>query len=203
MTQPYYIHHLRWKIARGDQTKRESVSLSPNALVFDGGGYRGEWTESIYNKFASQIFVFEPIAEYADVIRNKFQGNDDIQIFQFGLGKQNEKINISIGEDGSSVFKNSGASTAIDIKDIKEVLDQADIEAVDLLKLNIEGGEYAVLDRLIETGYISKINQLHVQFHHFVDDAKNKRRSIRNALKQTHECEWNYPFVWESWKIKQ
>lgn len=73
---------------------------------------------------------------------------------------------------------------------------------IDLVKIDIEGGEYDVLPQLIETGLISRIRFLQIQFHRFVDGAVQKRENLREHLRKTHTESWCYPFIWESWEAK-
>ena len=74
------------------------------------------------------------------------------------------------------------------------------IKTIDLLKLNIEGSEYDLIERLIETDYIKKVEQLKIQFHDNVNDAKSRRVDIRNKLSKTHSEIWSYYFIWEYWE---
>ena len=53
---------------------------------------------------------------------------------------------------------------------IKDVADHIN-EPIDLLNINIEGSEFAVLERLIETGKLDLIKEIQVQFHDFAPDA--------------------------------
>jgi len=51
-----------------------------------------------------------------------------------------------------------------------EVLSQCESRECDVLKLDIEGAEYAVLDALCRTGEIRRARQLLVEFHHHCTD---------------------------------
>lgn len=44
----------------------------------------------------------------------------------------------------------------------------AGVSTVDLLKLDIEGAEYAVLDQALDTGALEGVSQLMVEVHHFL-----------------------------------
>jgi hypothetical protein len=82
------------------------------------------------------------------------------------------------------------------------VMAEHGIERIDLLKVNIEGGEYELLEHLIATGDIRKVRKLQVQFHDFVPDAIPRRARILQGLAQTHAQHWNFHFVWEEWGLK-
>ena len=69
-------------------------------------------------------------------------------------------------------------------------------------EVSIEGGEYELLDHLIETGYVSSIENIQVQFHDFIPQAEDKMKKIQAHLRQTHVLTYQYPFVWENWRRK-
>jgi len=98
--------------------------------------------------------------------------------------------------------KEGGANTKIFVKAFSTFVREEDLEVIDLVKMNIEGSEYELLDEIIDSGCIGKIKHLQIQFHNFVEDAPRKRKEIRNKLKMTHVNKFNYPFIWERWDIK-
>lgn len=67
------------------------------------------------------------------------------------------------------------------------------------LRHTIEGAEFDLLDHLIATHWMQRIDHLQVQFHRFAKDAESRREKIRQALGQTHRLAYDYPFVWENW----
>ena len=48
---------------------------------------------------------------------------------------------------------------------------------IDLLKINIEGGEYEVLENLIENDLIKNIDNIQIQFHDFVFSRRKEKRT--------------------------
>jgi Methyltransferase FkbM domain len=87
----------------------------------------------------------------------------------------------------------------VEIRDVAPVFAELDAERIDLLKMNIEGAEFDVLERLAETGWIDRIDELLIQFHDWAPAAPRRRRMIRRVLARTHTEVWNYPWVWERW----
>jgi hypothetical protein len=69
------------------------------------------------------------------------------------------------------------------------------------LKLNIEGAEYDVLDRLATAGVLPRIRSLVIQFHRVVPESDRRRDMIQAKLAQTHHLVFDYPFVWERWEL--
>ena len=68
------------------------------------------------------------------------------------------------------------------------------------MKVNIEGGEYELLEHLLDRALIGRIEHLQVQFHDFVPDAERRMKALQARLPLTHALEWQYEFVWESWR---
>jgi hypothetical protein len=40
-------------------------------MVFDVGGYEGQWSSDIFSKYVCHIHIFEPVPEYADQIASR------------------------------------------------------------------------------------------------------------------------------------
>jgi hypothetical protein len=56
---------------------------------------------------------------------------------------------------------------------------------------------------MLETGDINKFKNIQVQFHLGVENDIIRRNNIREGLiKNRFEINFDYPFVWESWKKK-
>jgi len=193
----------QWIRDRGDETLRLTYDdLTPESLVFDIGGYRGQWASDIFAKYRCSIYVFEAIPDYAKSIEQRFRKNSFIRIFPFGLGRQTERRSVSVAGDRSSVFKRGKQTVDINIVDIAVFLRENNIRAVTLMKINIEGGEYDLLDRLIEIDFIRNIDNIQIQFHDFVDGARRRMEGIQQVLTKTHVPTYQYDFIFENWKRK-
>lgn len=191
-----------WAAINGDKTLRLNYDLNENSMVFDLGGYEGQWASDIFSKYRCVVFIFEPYKDYANNIRNRFVKNTSIKIFDFGLGKEDRITTLYSNNDGSSVFKKTGLSFEIRIAKASSFLKMEKITKIDLMKVNIEGGEYDLLEELIDSGMIGLIKNLQVQFHDFVPDAYTRMKKIQGSMEKTHRLTYNYEFVWENWELK-
>ena len=86
---------------------------------------------------------------------------------------------------------------------MQDWINKREINKIALIKINIEGGEYKLLDRLIETNLIEKIENIQVQFHDIEPDSSLKMEKIQEKLRKTHEPTYQYKFVWENWRKKE
>ena len=194
-----FIIRRRFKIDDVRFGLRINYKLDSNSVVFDVGGFLGEWSEKIFKKYGCNIYIFEPVPEFFNKIKEKFKNESRVHIFNFGLSDTNSMETISTMDDSSSIFTGRG-DIEIKLRDIKEVIEELHIEQIDLLKLNIEGGEFKVLPRLIESVLINICMNIQVQFHHFYFNAEKLREEIRKGLSKTHELTYDYKFTFENWR---
>jgi FkbM family methyltransferase len=195
--------HRRFVRDGADERVRCSSGLTARSVVIDGGGYRGDWAAALIAGCDPYVTIYEPVPEFHQQIAARFADNPKITIRPVGMAGGNESRSLTLARDASGAFAPSAAETAtVEVQMIDVAREFNRFERIDLLKLNIEGGEYEVLARLLDTGCIGKINLLRVQFHRFVPEAAGRYGKIRRQLKRTHRLVWRYPFVWEEWQRK-
>ncbi len=191
-----------WHTIKGDETLRVEYDLDANSIVFDIGGYEGKWSEEIFYRYASNIYIFEPIIKFYQIINSKFHKNKKVHVENFGLGGSTRSTRFSLDGNSSSEFTHKDSTEEVQIKSITEFIEQNNIKHIDLMKINVEGGEYEILEALIDTGWVRNISNIQIQFHDFVENAHEKMRAIQNKLKLTHQLTFHHEFVWENWKLK-
>lgn len=192
----------RWKKDGGDDQLRFNYELSENAYVLDLGGYRGQWASDLYSMYRCKIVVFEPVNAFANYIEKRFKRNLDIKIVRCGLGGKTRDERIAIAADGSSIFRKSDSFETIRIVDVVDWLNDENIAFIDLIKINIEGGEYELLERLISSRKINMIRNIQVQFHDLSSDSETQMEKIREQLSRTHKSVYHYKFMWDSWSLR-
>lgn len=202
LKNPFHVAHRQWVRDRGDATLRLDYDLKPGSTVLDVGGYHGDFADAMQRKHRCAVYLFEPVGDFFRICERRFSACPQVQCFEYGLSDTDEEMFIARDDDASSTARrhDTHLREKIQLRDVAAALHDIGIAHVDLLKINIEGGEYDVLPRLIETGWIENIRFLQIQFHDFVPDATDKRKAIRAQLARTHAQQWNYPFVWESWQ---
>ena len=192
----------KWFKDEGDKTLRVDYPLNENSIVFDIGGYEGKFADEIFKKYQCTVYVFEPIDKFYKSICTRFEGNSKIKIFNFGLSDKDEEMMISISDDASSVHIDTKNKEVILLKSINEFILKNKINYINLMKINIEGGEFKVLPALISSSLVKNIDNLQIQFHNFIPNSLKMRDNIREELIKTHELTYDYYFIWENWKIK-
>ncbi|MHB8710421.1 MAG: FkbM family methyltransferase [Minisyncoccota bacterium] len=194
---------LPWHAINGDNTLRINYDLDQDSVVFDVGGYMGQWFHEISAIYGSTIHVFEPVQKFANIIQYKYKNNGKIIINNYGLSDQNTKLKMSFDGNSSSQFKDGAENNEVEVVRAIDYIHKHNIKKIDLIKINIEGGEYDLLEHLINEDFIKNIDNIQVQFHDFVPNAEVRMRSIQKELRKTHELTYQYEFVWENWKLKK
>lgn len=166
-------------VEKGLEKLRYEYDLSENDLVIDVGSYNGEFKSKIIEKYGCKVIEY-------DLLNNK------------GLWTSEGYIETGGAFYYTSIFE--PANSRHYALDIAKEFDGLNIA---LCKINIEGGEYDLLDYIIEKDLLKNIKYLQVQFHTVeLMNTEERYEYIKNKLSKTHELQWYYKNVWESWKRK-
>jgi FkbM family methyltransferase len=192
-----------WFRDNGDKTHRLNYELDESSIVFDLGGYEGQWASDIFSMYQCRIYIFEPLPAYAANISTRFRANHRISVHSYGLAAEDQQSALAVNGDASSVHKTGQEVVAIRLISTSRFIAENKIDTIDLMKINIEGAEYDLLTYLIKSGLVNRIKNIQVQFHDFVPDAEIRMLEIQKQLSVTHELTYQYSFVWENWALKK
>ncbi len=147
--------------------------LDKNSLVLDCGGYIGEFTDKIFEKYNCFIHIFEADEKlYAD-LEKKYEQNPNIYPANVLISEFHKSYNFYYrrnGQTSGSIFL-SHPSVGIDSKimfgiSLSHICEMyARNKPIDLLKLDIEGAEIGVIMNSFECFKLCK--QITVEFHEF------------------------------------
>ena len=101
----------------------------------------------------------------------------------------------------AKLYDKDEKTATIEIVKASDFFREKNTRQIDLMKINIEGGEYDLLDHLIESGFVKNIKNIQVQFHDFVPRAMERMKKIQRELQKTHHLTYQYLFVFENWKL--
>jgi FkbM family methyltransferase len=200
---PFLLEAARWFRDKGDETLRLNYPLNGESVIFDLGGYHGDFAAAIHERYGCKVYIFEPVPEFYQRCVVRFQGNQKIVCLNYGLSSTDGWLEIGLADNASSFDSPhaKGAVQRVQVRSIVECIRECRINRIDLMKINIEGGEFDVIPAIIASGDIKKVQTLQVQFHNFVACASERRAAICAQLAETHTEMWNYEFIWESWKL--
>lgn len=197
----------KWYKARDEQLLRVKYPLNSNSLVLDIGAYKGVWAKEINKLYGCQVICFEPVSGIFKQLQENIGENKDIVAYNIAISDKNGAEEIYLNKDASSLYEKGSSSETVETKTLKTAMLDYHISCADLVKMNIEGSEYSVLENMIATkaegmeafGYFKHIQ---IQFHRNVPDYEARRQFIQNELAKTHKKDYDYEFIWESWSRK-
>lgn len=177
----------------------DDLPLSDADTVLDIGGYDGDWTAEILARYGSRSVVVEAIPTAAQTLSRRFAHNKRVRIVGSALMAKPGRVRMSVAENGSSVRTQAGApSVEVDALPVSDLLAMVDGD-IGVVKMNIEGAEFDVLDEWSRLDALGRVRTWLIQFHDAVPDAAGRVARLAEALGRTHHPRFRHPFVWERW----
>jgi len=180
------------------------ASINSDSVVVDVGAFTGSWAQHMVDRYDPVIYAFEPNPRSFELLQQKAVNNPKLQPQPYGLGAEDSSVDFTLNGLGSSMCDDRSSNIGmprikVDIAAIDRVWSDLNLGHIDLMKINIEGAEFPLLDKMIKTDLLKKVDCFMIQFHEWHPGAYAKRRRIREELSKTHRLEWEYYFVWEKW----
>lgn len=160
----------QWEQDNRTRNLRLIYDLTPEDVVWDVGGYEGQWASDLFAKYQPTIHIFEPVASFAAHIAERFAKNPKIHVHRYGISDRDSTETISLVGDRASTFVQDQDSEEAYFRSASVVA--TELGTPTLIKLNIEGGEYPLLEDLIKSGKLKDIIHIQVQFHDFGPSCK-------------------------------
>jgi FkbM family methyltransferase len=157
-------------------------------FIVDGGSNIGMsvlFFKALYPD--AHVLSFEPAARAHGVLVRNIEANSlsGVDVHRAALGGQAGDVPFFEDPDDPATFRMStrperipGTATSVSQRRLSEFLTRK----VDLLKLDVEGAEDAVLSELIESQAIALVDQLIVEYHHHLDPLDPFRDSVDRFL---------------------
>ena len=150
-----------------------SMNLNKNSVFIDGGAHKGEELQ-VLSEIGCEVHSFEVNPVHCENLKKLYSENKNITINHAALWIKNDYIDVYYKKSSKLASmstekvkhnidtKQKISVRAIDIADY--ILYYLDKE-IDVMKLDIEGGEYKVIKHLIETGAIDKVKKIYFEDH--------------------------------------
>ena len=99
----FTIQVKKWFADGGDKNLRlKYPELTSGSIVFDLGGYLGDFTAAIIERYDCKAFLFEPHPEYFSKCVERFSSYENVMVLNYGLADRNGEFLLSNQSDGSS-----------------------------------------------------------------------------------------------------
>lgn len=186
-----------WYRDKGDETFNVDYPLTEDSVIVEVGCYEGLWSSRMAARYNCFIHNFEPVSSSFITASNLFRGNRKVSMFNYGLSDKKEKVRFAVIDDKSRPG-DAEKTEEVFLRDVADVITYP----VDLININIEGGEYTLLPRMLSTPVAELCRNIQVQFHDDYPGCVELREDIRARLSETHVETYCYDFVWESWRLR-
>jgi FkbM family methyltransferase len=151
-------------------------------VFIDGGAHSGETIKDLLDKrndmLGSTIYFFEPNRSYANILYKIKESNKNynIEVIMKALWIKNEILdfytmtNVHFGDLGNTLLKENRLELDREHPNKVECISLSDFiiglkDKYIVLKLDIEGAEFKVVPDLIETGAITFVKELYIEWH--------------------------------------
>jgi FkbM family methyltransferase len=176
--------------------------LNSDSVVVVLGGYIGSSINEWHSRYHCRITAYEPVPIFYSKLKELFASQSRIEIFNLAAGRQNTATQIKVDQESTGIFSNGCESITVTMVDIVEHLTRIGLATIDMLEINIEGGEYEVLKRLLEFPHNLQIKCLQIQFHNLSPEHAFEREYFRKLLRNNYQEKFNYDWVWECWELR-
>lgn len=183
-----------------EELRYSGYDLTPDSLVIDCGFYKGEFTLEMARRYDCWIEAYEPIGEfYVEGLRNVLH-KKKIKLMNLAVGTSflsNRIFHIKGGMTGE--FNVEGNSQNVFVYPAWIAIGERD---VDVLKLNVEGGEFEILESLtkLHPDRLALCKNIQVQFHQVVPNFQSRYESIHAKLLETHHLTYDFPWCWQNFR---
>lgn len=186
---------------------RSDYEVKSGDMIFDIGANIGLFSLQLaFRNRNIKIYAFEPHRENYDLLKRNIEINslDNIYPLNFGLGSKKGicKLYNSRNTGGHSMVEDREfhernglleVYDEVDVEDISSFIEDRHIEWIDLLKIDIEGGEYDLLYSMSKE-VISRIGCIIMEYH-YIDEARNGKSMMEFLVDKGYKVINNYPHL--------
>lgn len=166
--------------------------LNSGSIVYSVGiGEDTSFDEAIIAHHGCQVHGFDPTPKAMAWLESRSDLPAAFAFHRYGLGAQTEMATfylpkISDHVSGSFVAQSNvdqGRAITVQLKSLPDIARELGHDRIDVFKMDIEGGEYAVLDSILSSPVW--IGQLLLEFHErFFDDGRARTEAVIEKLRR-------------------
>lgn len=157
--------------------------------VIDVGGHIGVTAVAISKKVGKrgQVYCFEPVPEFFDILRKNLSANrlESVKAFQLAVSDRIGRTDFyKKGASSAIVFEEGAKKFKVNTTTIDKFLSEEKVEKIDLINMDCEGSELLVLRGAEETLQRNKV-KIFCEIHHdFLRDLGQSIQDIVEYLQQ-------------------
>ena len=182
------------------------MKLGKESVFIDGGAHKGEELKYL-SKIGCEVHSFEVNPVHCRNLKEEYSKYKNIIINHAALWIEDDYIDVyhkktnelaSMSTETCKVDIDKEKSIRVKAIDIATYILSLD-KKIDVMKLDIEGGEYKVINHLIETEVIDKIEKIYFEDHNRRMRRNKDGEEWRRERKQVKKLMKAYKNKFESW----
>jgi len=173
-----------------------TANIKEGDVVIDCGANIGQETIPLA-KTGAEVYSFEPNPYAFEELKKATKDFPKVHCINKGVLDKNDKMKLYLHEnsDDDELTWSTGSSFVAEKKNVKkdkfveiEIIDLIEFirnlnTNIKLLKIDVEGVEYEILDKLIDSGLLNKVEQVLVETHaEKIPELKEKDTAIRKKI---------------------
>lgn len=157
-------------------------SVKENDIVMDIGANVGAFSYSILHKNPKHIYCIEPSTNLVSTIKNNLKGHSATII---NCAVSNDNSNTKELDDDVSIYSHEGTYKT---RTFKNILQGYNIDHIDFLKIDCEGGEYDVFVEENRDFLLNKVKYIVGEWHfNGIDNFLEKFTNFRELYLKNHK----------------
>ncbi|NQD71002.1 FkbM family methyltransferase [Sphingobacterium shayense] len=159
--------------------------ICENSIIYSFGvGEDISFDQSIIKRHQCQVYAFDPTPKSINWI-SKQQLPETFHFFPYGIGNKTELVKFHLPKNkdhvSGSIFKHHlvdiGEYISVPLKSFADIIVETGHQEIDVLKMDIEGSEYVVMEDILKSNI--PIKQILLETHErFFIDGKTKGRML-------------------------
>jgi len=155
-------------------------------IIIDVGACVGEFTDFCLTEYpVEMIYLFEPLSANYNFLANKYRTNKKVKIYKTAMSDFDGKANFYKkrypqktgeilfdfpGNAGSSLRRDKGSTSkkhfeVVQVIKLSTFLTMEKIKSIDILKIDVEGSEYAIMNDMIDNLLYQIIDKIYYEDH--------------------------------------
>lgn len=169
--------------------------LNDGMIVYSFGiGEDLSFSKDLLSAYSVNIYAFDPTPKAINYVQ-KNMSDKRFQFYPYGLAEYDGKTEFFLPENdeyvsGSSISRKELKSKGIEVemRRLLSLMKMLQHEAIDLLKIDIEGSEFAVISNILEENI--SIRQICVEVHQrfFCDGGKKMKKLMGQLHEKGYQC---------------
>jgi FkbM family methyltransferase len=164
--------------------------LNNNSVVYSFGiGEDISFDKAIIEKHDCEVFAFDPTPKSINWVSQQ-EISEKFRFFEFGISNKSGFVDFFLSKNpnhvsGSMISQNNinpKEKVIVEMKTMQDILNELNHKHIDVLKMDIEGEEYDVIDNILDNNI--SVDQILIEFHdRFFDNGTVKSLQTVKKLK--------------------